>query len=255
MSKKKSAASRSAASRAAAERAAEIRAQETRRERRRQLMIGGGFLLVGAILVALFVWWQSGTEDTGKDATPPAGASQTYAVGYGDEGAPTTVEIYSDFLCPACGAFEAEMNDELTEAADAGDVRLEIFPVAILDSRSPTQYSRRAANAMAVVLETTGVEEAKVFHDLLFANQPTEGGAGEPTDDELVALAVEAGAEESAVRPGIEDLQFEQWVVDATADFGDKGYTGTPTVVVDGEVVGGNSMAEVVAAVRAALGG
>ncbi|MDP3969268.1 MAG: thioredoxin domain-containing protein [Nocardioides sp.] len=254
MSKKKSAASRSAASRAAAERAAAIRAEQTRRERRRQLLIGGAVLLVGALLVGLFVWWQSGTEDTGKPSTPPAGASQTYAVGYGAEDAPMTVEVYSDFLCPVCGAFEAEMNDELTAAADAGDLRLEIFPVAILDRSSETQFPRRAANAMAVVLDTTGAEEAKAFHDLLFAQQPTEGGAGEPTDDELVALAVEAGAEESAVRPGIEDLQFEQWVVDATADFSDKGFTGTPTVVVDGEQLGGETLAEVIATLRDRIG-
>lgn len=255
MSKKKSAATRGAESRAAAERAAAIRAEETRRERRRQLTIGGAVLLVAALLVALFVWWQSGTEDTGKPGTPPQGASQTYAIGYGSEDAPTTVEVYSDFLCPACGAFEAEMNDELTEAADAGDIRLELFPVAILDDRSATQYPRRAANAMAVVLDTAGAEEAKAFHDLLFANQPAEGGPDEPTDDELVALAVEAGADESAVRPGIEDLQFEQWVVDATADFADKGYRGTPTVVVDGEQIGGETIAEVAAAVRDRIGG
>lgn len=255
MSKKKSAATRDAESRALAERAAALRAEETRRERRRQLMIGGGGLLLAVLLAALFVWWQPGTEDTGKPGTPPTGASQTYAAGYGPQDAPTTVEVYFDFLCPVCAAFEVEMNDELTAAADAGEIRLELFPVAILDGRSETQYSRRAANAMAVVLDTAGGEEAKILHDLLFAQQPTEGGDDEPTDDELVALAVEAGAEESAVRPGIEGLQFEQWVVDATAEFGDKGYAGTPTVVVDGEQVGGATVAEVAATVRDRIGG
>ena len=47
--------------------------------------------------------------------------------------------------------------------------------------------------------------------------------------------AVEAGADESAVRPGVEELEFRQWTENATDQMSRDGVTGTPTVVVDGE--------------------
>ena len=43
------------------------------------------------------------------------------------------------------------------------------------------QYSTRALNAAAVVVDTAGPDAYQTFHDLLFANQPAEGGWGSPT--------------------------------------------------------------------------
>ena len=53
------------------------------------------------------------------------------------------------------------------------------------------------------------------YHSLLFANQPAEGTAG-PDDDQLIEWAVEAGADEDAVRQPIEDKVYEQWIENAT---------------------------------------
>ena len=46
-------------------------------------------------------------------------------------------------------------------------------------------YSMEAANAFAVVLDESGPDVAKAFHDLLFDNQPSESGPF-PDDDQLV---------------------------------------------------------------------
>ncbi len=250
MSKKRSTAAAHARQRAAAERAAQMRAQQQKQERRRRLAVYAGVVVVAVALIALIVWAVTGDD---KPTTPPDGATDTYGLAYGDPSAPLQVEIYEDFLCPACGAFEAEMGSDLTEAGDAGEVFVIFRPVAILDRASSTDYPTRAANALAVVLDAEGPEVAKTFHDLLYERQPTEGQA-EHDDDALVAMAVEAGATESAVRPGIEDRAFEGWVDAATDAMADNGYESTPSVVVDGERIEGQTIADVADQLRARLG-
>ena len=91
------------------------------------------------------------------------------------------------------------------------------------------------------MLDTSGPDVAKKFHDLLYANQPPRSGPFPSTDD-IVALAVEAGATEADVRPGIEDMTFEGWV-DAAGDAASKAnVNSTPTVLVDGQRVEGASL-------------
>jgi predicted DsbA family dithiol-disulfide isomerase len=91
------------------------------------------------------------------------------------------------------------------------------------------------------VLDSSGPEVAKTFHALLFDNQPSEEGPF-PSDDELVDLAVEAGATEADVRPGIEDMTFEGWV-DAAGEAASKAdVNSTPTVIIDGETVEGEGL-------------
>jgi protein-disulfide isomerase len=96
-----------------------------------------------------------------------------------------------------------------------------------------------------------GPEAFAELHRILFEYQPAEGTAG-PSDAQLVAWAVEAGADETAVRPGIEGGEYDQFVVNATDQMSKDGVNGTPTVLVDGELVEGTP-ADAVAAVREAV--
>ncbi len=250
MAKKRSTATRRAQAEAAAARAAEIRRVQQRKEsQRRTLLVGGAVVAVLALVLVLGYLFQSARDSTGASATPPDGAVDTYALAVGEASAPVTVEIYEDFLCPFCGQFEQETGAWLEEYAAQGKVQVRYHAVSILDSKSSTDYSTRAANALAVVLDASGTEVAKTFHDSLFEDQPAEGSAGRD-DDELVDLAVAAGATESAVRPGIEDLAFEQWVENGT-DAASKveGYQGTPLVLLDGAPLDGD-IAEMATALK-----
>lgn len=215
---------------ARATKAAELRAAQERAEkRRRMLMIGGvGALFVLIVGIAVLVTVFSRDEV----AAPHAGGSE-YGVTIGDPDAPHQVVIYEDFVCPFCGELEAQTRDDLAKLADDGKVYVDYRPFDLLSGRVG-DYPIRATNAFAVVLDQSGPEVAKKFHDLLFENQPSESGPF-PSDDDLVALAVEAGAEETEVRPGIEDLAMEQWVADATKAAADANVNSTPTVLLDGE--------------------
>ncbi|WP_183095008.1 DsbA family protein [Nocardioides stalactiti] len=219
-----------AAARAA--KAAEVRAaQQQAEKRRRMLMIGGVaalFVLIvgGAVLVTIL---------NQEDVEAPAAGQSEFGVTIGDADAPHEVVIYEDFVCPFCGELEKQTREELAELAADGKVFVDYRPFDLLSS-AVGDYPIRAANAFAVVLDASGPEVAKEFHDLLYENQPSESGPY-LSDDELVDLAVEAGAEEAEVRDGIEDLAQEDWVTGATAAAEDANVGGTPTVLIDGEQV------------------
>lgn len=237
MSKKQSKATKQAATQRAAERAAAIRAEHERKERRtRALMVSAAVVGVLVLVVAIVVGVQASRDTTGKAATPPNGAVDSYALPMGEAGAPVTVTVYEDPMCPYCGQFEAVSENRLKEYAATGDVQVRYHLVSFLDDASSTNYSTRAANAVAVVLDTAGPEVAVKFHDALYANQPPENSAG-LSDQQLIDLAVKAGADEQAITGPIQDLKFEQWVVNSTNEWSKRGFTGTPTVTVNGEQI------------------
>ncbi|WP_244931985.1 thioredoxin domain-containing protein [Nocardioides sp. W7] len=214
--------------------AAAVREQQREEARRRNLMVGG---VVGVLVVALvagFLWMRA--NDTSDDVTAPAAGSE-YGLTIGPDGAPREVIIYEDFHCVHCADLEERTREDLARFAEAGDVRVEFRTVSFL-----TDYSMRAANAFKVVLEEAGPEVAKRYHDLLFQNYDKASGSEDGLDDDtLVSLAVDAGAEEDAVRPGIEDLAQREWVDSATQAAQDAGVRGTPTVLLDGEPVSGST--------------
>jgi protein-disulfide isomerase len=213
-----------------AERAAEALKVQRRQERRRAtVMIGSVVLVLLVIVVGGFLINRA--RDTSTDVAAPAAGSGDYGVTIGDKAAPHTVVIYEDFLCPYCGELEKATHSDLATLADQGKVYVEYRPFNLLQ----TDYSVAAAGAFHVVLDNSGPEVAKKFHDLLYENQPEESGPY-PDAGWLVDRAVEAGAKESDVRDGIEQGAGKAWVEDASAAASDAGVRGTPTILLDGKV-------------------
>ncbi|NPC97843.1 DsbA family protein [Nocardioides sp. zg-DK7169] len=218
-------------------RAAAVVAQQQAEERRRRLFMIGGVVVALLMVIVAGVLVQQARDTSSDVDAPVAGGSSTgveeFGLSYGDPSAPHTVVVYEDFLCPYCGLLEKATRDDLDRLAEEGKVFVEYRPFNLLSRMG--DYSARAANAFRVVTEESGPETAKRFHQILFDNQPEEG-KDYPDDDQLVAWAVEAGAEEDAVRPGIEDQSRMDWVEAATKSATDSGVRGTPTVLLDGEV-------------------
>jgi len=223
----------------AREQAEERRKAAKRKEQLTRVGIGVGVLAL--VVGGYFLVTNLGSD---KPDTPPAGASDSFGLLVGDADAPRKVVVYEDFLCPFCGQLEQTAGDRLDAAVEAGEVSVEYRTLGFLERKS--DYSPESANAFAVVLDAAGPEVAKTFHDLLFDNQPSEEGPF-PDKDDLVDLAVEAGATEADVRPGIEEMTFEGWV-DAANDAASKeGVNSTPTVLIDGAPAAGQTIEEIAA--------
>jgi protein-disulfide isomerase len=227
--------SKQSAARSKAERAAAVRREHEAAERRRNLYVVGAVVAAILAIVGIGLFIQSQRDTTGEAAAGPNAPTADYGVVIGDADAPKTITAYEDFQCPVCREFEQETAAQVRSAVQAGKVKLEYRIVSFLDKASQNEYSSRAANAAMVVLDTAGTDAFWKFHDLLYANQPDEGTAG-PDNDDLIDLAVQAGADRAEVTDGIKSGEFDQWVLNATDAMSKHGVTGTPTVYVDGKV-------------------
>ncbi|MCW2850621.1 MAG: oxidoreductase [Nocardioides sp.] len=225
---------------ARAERAAEMVRQQQAAERRRNLLVVASVVVAMVLIVGVLFFINASRNSADDIDAAPAGKSE-WGLTIGDADAPHDVIIYEDFLCPFCGQLERESGEDLNRLAEEGKVQVEYRPYNLLQS----DYSVAAANAFAVLLETSGPEVAKKFHDLIYADQPSESGE-QPGTDWLLEKAVEAGADEAAVKPGIEGLTEKDWVEGATKAANDAGVQGTPTILLDGEMFqDGRNMEEI----------
>lgn len=231
---------------------ARLRTQELRRAqheaamrqaRRRRVTLAVGGLVILALVVAIVVAVvkASGGDDgpsASGEVVVPRNASASGAIPVGDEAAPVTVEIYYDYMCPACGLFEATNGDELDRLLEEGVARFELRPISFLDEQSDgTEYSTRSANAIAAVADAAP-ESVWSFHTALYEHQPEEGSDG-LSDDEIADIATDAGVPADVV-DSFTDGTYRGWVADVTEKAFDSGIQGTPTVKIDGEVFQGD---------------
>jgi protein-disulfide isomerase len=214
--------------------AAAIEAQQREERRRRNLMVGG--VTLGLVLIVLVGWLLTRSLDSTNDVTADSPSSSSdLGVTIGPDDAPNKVVIYEDFLCPFCGDLEKHTRDDLAQLAADGKVQVEYRPFDLLGHGDPASYSVRSAGAFSIVLDKSGSDIAKKFHDLLYDNQPSESGPF-PKSSELADLAVQAGATEADVRDPIEADAGNDWVVRATQSAQDAGVQSTPTILLNGEV-------------------
>lgn len=181
------------------------------------------------------------TVDVASVGEPPQAApAEVVAPGAEAEaGKPVKVVLYIDFICPVCKNFEAQYNEQLTSLRNEGKITVEYRALGFLDSRSTTNYSSRAANAAACVVNESPEKYAE-FVDALFANQPAEGGAG-LSDDRLKSMASDLGVDISSC---VDEKTYRPFVKFTTKEASAIGVTGTPTVFVDGKQWGKGDSAQ-----------
>ncbi|MFJ4211009.1 DsbA family protein [Paenarthrobacter sp. NPDC089675] len=168
------------------------------------------------------------------DVPSPAATKPATVTAPGAEaeaGKPVKVVAYIDFICPICKRFETTYGDSLTKLRNDGKISLEYRALGFLDQQSTTNYSSRAANAAACVVNSSPEKYADFFN-LLFERQPAEGSAG-ISDKDLKAMATEVGA--ANIDSCVDSKQYRPYVKVATQEAAAIGVTGTPTVFIDGK--------------------
>lgn len=227
----------------AADRAEALLRGHERTSSRKRNVATVGFIVAVIAMIALASFLVSRKDDGVAEIAAPRNATDTFgflltpAVATGNPDAPEApvkVALYEDFLCPTCGRFESESGAFLRDAVAQGRISLEYRPFTFLIGASTNRYTQRAANAAACVADTAGVGAYAAFHDVLYANQPAEGGPG-PDDDALIAFAEQAGAPKAA--ECIRSEKFEQWIVTALEKGREAGVESTPTVTVNNSIL------------------
>lgn len=161
----------------------------------------------------------------------PSGATAS-GVTFGKVDAPVAIDLYIDFQCPFCRQFELGSGATLNQMIATGQARVTYHPLSFFDRFSSTRYSSRAAAAAGCAIDAHVYPK---FQQLLFEQQPPEGGVGLP-DEKIIALGRQAGA--GAQFDGcVRDQRYAPWVTALTAHATDAGVDSTPDLQVNGDPV------------------
>ena len=224
-------------------------AEQLAQERRRRVTLWTSLGVVAVLVIAgLIGWGVAAGQEKEKTAalTVPSVAvddGTAFAVGTG----PVKIDIYEDFICPACGNFEKTAGATIDQLVAAKKVTVQYHPIAILDRASSTEYSTRAAAASAAAAQGGKFAE---YHKALFANQPAEGSAG-LDDAELIELGRSVGLTDQAFADAVNNGTYEAWATKVTDTSASRGVNQTPTVLVGGKALESPTVEALTAAVAA----
>lgn len=238
------------------------RKKELARKQRLKLLTVGAAIVAGAVVVGLIVWLAVSSGDA-KTGPSPAAANQqggltlqapdTFAAGdlkdvdlgelpepaepqnptplppeaeAAPEGEPARVVIYADANCVHCAEFDKAYRADLEKALSGGDITLEYRLVNYLDYTSSNNYSSRAASATACVAE----QNPGAY--LPFLSSIYDAYGSEPSDDELIQMAHQEGADISSC---VNDGTYDAFVQYTSAMGMAAPVHGTPSVWVQGQ--------------------
>jgi protein-disulfide isomerase/uncharacterized membrane protein YphA (DoxX/SURF4 family) len=229
----------------------EARVKEAR-ERTRYL--NASLAIVVVLVTVIGIGVQAGRAKIAGNLAA-AHASVSNGVVYGKKAA-ATVDVFEDFQCPVCQAFEQSVGTTLATDVKANKAQVRYHPLAFLDASSNgNRYSSRAANA-ALCASDVSIDAFVKFHDILFtANvQPKEGSNG-LANDKFITYAQQAGLTSTQVTAFTTCVQTEQHkaLVQAVTDnASQRSVTATPTVLVNGKKLKNPTLTSLTAAIAAA---
>ncbi|OWA04238.1 hypothetical protein B9W62_28900 [Streptomyces sp. CS113] len=219
--------------------AAEREKQKSRDKRRRALIVGASVVCVlGLAAVIGVVAANAGKDDGSESAGPvvaPSGAQgkDGLAIPVGKESAKSTLTVWEDFRCPACKAFELAYRDTIHELTDAGQLKVEYHLATIIDGNMGGTGSRKAANAAACAQDAG---KFPPYHDVLYDNQPPEADDAFADEDKLLDLAGKVdGLDTTLFQECVKNGKHNSWVEKSNKAFQNGGFSGTPTVLLDGK--------------------
>lgn len=209
-------------------------------DRRRQTVLG---VIVVAVLIAIlcvvgyFIWRDNRSSSTASDSSSTSAAQQeakaelasvkvkpSAALANGGflvsknglnkpvKGVPT-ISIYMDFICPACGEVDRDIDDTLIQMVNAGQVNVEIHPEAFLNDESTDEYSSRAAGAAVYVAQYEPDKLLDVVRAFFSSGyQPKESQNYKPVSNAMIAAQLEKAGVSTQVAKDAVKGTYVSWV-------------------------------------------
>lgn len=209
--------------------------RQRQKARQRQIYIAVGLVAVAVIALALII-----VANQPADAPVPddryEGIAQTINIdGFpmlGDPEAPVRVAEYSSFDCPACQGFHEEVMPVILERIEAGDINFTYVP---LYGTGGISNGLGAAQAAVCAMRQNSFW---VFHDTLFDWQSQYGNSAF-SNNRLLSGVNNLGLSEGDFTTCF-DSQATVDVLNAAISAANalgEGFTGTPTITVNGTIV------------------
>jgi protein-disulfide isomerase len=203
-------------------------------------LVTGGALVAGIVLVAFLLLSQPGGS-TGPDVDlrepvteAPVGLADGRALGVAD--APVSLEIWSDFQCPACGLYAQEVEPRLiSQFVTPGTLRLVYRDFAFLGERGGASYDESVEAATAA---RCAADQGRFwpYHAYLFANQRGEN-EGAFRAEVLDAIAAAVGLDRAAFAACREGDPARAATRSETAEGEAQGVYFTPTLSLQGRLL------------------
>ncbi|WP_282691745.1 thioredoxin domain-containing protein [Streptomyces sp. CC208A] len=233
---------RDGSNRSARERLQQQREREQAREKQRRVLIVTAAVVgvLGLAAVVGVIAANSGKDDDSGKAGPvvaPTGAIEgdKPAIPTGRPDAPSTLQIWEDFRCPACAQFEIVMRDTIHELEAAGALKSEYHLATLIDGNMGGSGSLRAANAAACAQDAG---KFTAYHDTLYTNQPQETDDAFGNNARLIELAAKVpGLDTPSFRSCVQDGTHDSWVEKSHEAFRSGNFRGTPSVLLNGESI------------------
>jgi protein-disulfide isomerase len=229
---------KAARGRSARERLAEERERRAKRQKRaRALMVTLGAVVVIVVVVigAVLIRSGGGAPSGYTGALAPVTRQSDGSTVMTKTGVDRPVlEIYEDFQCPSCKAFEKLNGGTVKELAAAGHVKVIYRPFQLFQQEPLKSNSARAANAALCAPADRWIS----YHDLIYQHQPSEGKTGF-SDGDLVSWAEQVGIGAPAFVTCVKGHQkFTQVAQMTKYALQVAKVTSTPTLKLDGKVLG-----------------
>ena len=171
----------------------------------------------------------------------------------GNANAPVTVDLWGDFRCSGCLAFTVEGAEKnlVDNYIATGKAKLVWHDYLIIDLKDGSTASRDAANAGWCAADQN---KFWTMHDWMYANQGPSEDAASFTKPRLAEIAKQAGLDMATFQPCLDGgthndaIATEQTSKPAEV-------TGTPTIFVNGKLVGVANLVPSYADIKAAIDG
>ena len=205
------------------------------------IIIGGLAIVVIMVLVLVFTIWRatSGGSDSakGEQKLPTSVESgqplQPYKDAEPAADAPV-VDVYEDFRCPICKAYEGAAGQTITKLAEQGKIKLRVHLMTVIDANTGGHSSAVAGSSAVCALEQDKWTE---YHRALFELQPSEENAEGFPESDYTKAAKEAGLSGKGLEKWQQCTDNQTYVdyvksVDEAAT--KSGINGTPATKVNG---------------------
>jgi protein-disulfide isomerase len=205
-------------------------AKAKQQQQQRILLIVGGAVAAVVIVAAIVLLTSpAGAELPDGVETKYEGLQQTQtAEGYpmlGDPDAPILVQDFSSYTCPACKTWHETIDEDVIPFVADGDVRFVAVP-----------FDRQGEDETAMVRASLCAMEQDMYFEMSAVLYHWQGLVGY-SNDRAESAADELGMDVDEFTDCINSNRANGLIAQARQDFVDRGFTGTPTVLVNRDEV------------------
>lgn len=207
-------------------------------------IVAGLVVLLGAVIAVIVAISGANPQNDASADLDPALVESADSHALTDPADPqVTVVEFMDFECPGCAGLEPTMQELRADLGDQVRFVVRYFPLDSHPQAIPAAVAAEAAYQQG---------EFEAMYEQLFATQQ-EWAADDSAPGFFRELADELGLDLDAYDAAVADPATEERVLADRADAVELGLQGTPSIIVDGELVQLEQLSDVRTAIEAAL--